>query len=479
MPLALTEVKDGVALAHHRLLDPITVLGRSEDADIVLAHQSCSRRHAAIYLHPLSVQDSSTHGTFVDKIKVLETADLRPGCVIQFGASTRLYFIEELLGDTTISNRPQPTGTTSHAPARPEPPQMQLPHNDNAPADETPSIDAFFSDESKVPRQYAKVWERYKANKCKLEHIQEESDRIRAKGELSDGQSRQLERNQEKEEHLRQVLEEAENHLLVNIFLAKPSSTVDRESYALEDEEVDDRTAQVSCRSKVDADTEASLTTKFKSLIIQLEKLQETTVLTERNRDQVRERVRRLTDAGDSEEAFFAQNDLDLLSERLEKLISEKHSVSASVTETVRLLKLANPKLLVDPVTGFVGTSALIPKTQANSSKTQANSSLMRAEFNESMPPPAIKMDEDDRMLPPPPKQTRPDRPTSVPRVVSSMDGQNDLKRKGTLAGLVDSSGLSGKQSTLQYPNVDTWKAPTNQDGSGTTKLNQKFAGRY
>lgn len=94
--------KDGVRL------DVITLgpgrthtIGRSEDAEIVVEHPSCSRRHASLHVdaHTLSVSltdEASAQGTYVDNIALAphQRKELHDGAKLQFGASSRSYLLQ-------------------------------------------------------------------------------------------------------------------------------------------------------------------------------------------------------------------------------------------------------------------------------------------------------------------------------------------------------------------------------------------------
>lgn len=541
----LTEIKGGVQVAQHRLHDPVTVLGRSEDADIILAHESCSRRHATIHIQPpsLFLQDSSTHGTIVDGKKVLQSTPLNAGDVIQFGASTRLYYIEELIEDSPLPQHAQPDQIL---PMPRETRQQEQPVEDASEEEEPPSLDSFLHDDSKIPERHHKEWERFKAARYKLEHIQQESERIRVKGELTEGQEKQLERNNEKEEHLQEQLSEMQESLLEKLFPKKIIKSAERESYLLDDDEVDDRTSnQTDGGVGCEAETEESLTRKFKALYRQMEAVEQASSGALHKLEKVTERVERLKKLGDDEEAFFAQNDVDLAQDELSKVKDQQHKLETSFNECCRLLKIVNPKLTVDQVTGYVGMGipAPVPKAQMQSiemppppckpsHQNNHNSHHSMGLINQMLPPPPPKrtrvlgpaMPATDetleelpvslkptgtgnlQMAPPAPTVCTMGPPTNkapqgtmvmgmpAPTVCTMGPLTNNFAR-GTMAGLTGDANIVartsnkkmesppslplGKTSASHSDKVDTWQAPKDQDGSGQTKLNQKFAGRY
>jgi hypothetical protein len=61
-------------------------------------------------------------------------------------------------------------------------------------------------------------------------------------------------------------------------------------------------------------------------------------------------------------------------------------------------------------------------------------------------------------------------------------DSRKHTKDKETINFTVPESRKETKEeqtATDSDPQVDVWQAPKDQDGSGITKLNAKFAGRY
>ncbi len=70
------------------LQDSSSLIGRSQNCDIQIEHDSLSREHARIVLKgdDISVQDlHSTNGTFVNERQIFETTNLSPGDVLRFG----------------------------------------------------------------------------------------------------------------------------------------------------------------------------------------------------------------------------------------------------------------------------------------------------------------------------------------------------------------------------------------------------------
>lgn len=137
------------------------------------------------------------------------------------------------------------------------------------------------------------------------------------------------------------------------------------------------------------------------------------------------------------------------------------------------------------------------PKSPQMEKKRKESSSM-------DMPPPPILPAPAMPSVPtmPPPKRSRVVGPSMKPPPASSGDGMdakkttNPKKPAGTLAFLssmtkdADNKGSNGKSGDEDGhqdakkkgaldPKKDVWQAPKDQDGSGYTKLNAKFAGRY
>jgi hypothetical protein len=98
------------------------------------------------------------------------------------------------------------------------------------------------------------------------------------------------------------------------------------------------------------------------------------------------------------------------------------------------------------------------------------------------MPPPAnFAMKSTSGSLQKQPAQPAPDfkRPASTTGTLAFIASMTHTKEN--TAGMKPSSSPVPKkvQKTVIDPKKDEWRAPQGQDGSGMTKLNAKFAGRY
>jgi hypothetical protein len=77
----------------HRLAAPVTVIGRSTEADIVLDDAGVSRRHAEVHLvdgRARVIDLGSTNGTFVDGERV-HAGNLTEGSTITVGRTRIIY----------------------------------------------------------------------------------------------------------------------------------------------------------------------------------------------------------------------------------------------------------------------------------------------------------------------------------------------------------------------------------------------------
>lgn len=207
---SLTEIKGGVQVAEHALnIGSCIILGRAADqVQIPLNHDSCSRQHARIAFDESGIpwlRDlQSTHGTVVNKKKLPRQAIGRhesdstkagsrgviiyPGDILQFGASTRLFCLEG----------PSEYGRESMKKSKPVLREnVPAPNEQIRPSDAPADLDSRDVAEDKslanireedIPDKHRKEWERLKALQYKLENISSESNRIRQKGELTEGE---------------------------------------------------------------------------------------------------------------------------------------------------------------------------------------------------------------------------------------------------------------------------------------------------
>jgi pSer/pThr/pTyr-binding forkhead associated (FHA) protein len=609
----LLEAKGGVELAKHALHRACTVLGRAVDmVDIPLQHESASRQHARIAFDssgtPWLRDLKSTHGTFCNKRKLppqavgkVETNScqtgargimLFPGNILQFGASTRIYCVEgpeafergaqELKLKQLNSVAVPPPTTLETETSKPE--DSIVSWGISMDDDEIPKDSIATSDDrtvpmdAPVPEKHRKMLERLNAHKYKISNLQTEDERIQRKGELSEGQERQLQRNAERETALVESIAELEEELYKKLH---PDEAPARHrkmasaAAAYDDDDMDfyDRTKDQS-NSVIDTEgeSEKTLTVKWKNIYKQQTQRVKQLEQAQAKEMALQERLGQLEAVGD-EESFFVQNDLQIAKEAVEKIETEQLEDKSTTMEIERLLKIVNPKLRVmDHESGYIGegppkqlkdpireppatanNDMMLPPTHIR----QEPSSPSNDAASLSMPPPPRAVPSSPPRAvhsPPPPPRTvhsppppasfhSPPPPASLSprqaRVVlpSSADGEPQHqpplesdrvmpppKRirvvgpgmpppavkgparpppQGTLAMLSahttaaapnshDSSSAFEKEKSANNvqkkknkapvvadPKKDEWRAPPGQDGSGITKLNAKFAGRY
>jgi pSer/pThr/pTyr-binding forkhead associated (FHA) protein len=249
----------------------------------------------------------------------------------------------------------------------------------------------------------------------------------------------------------------------------------------------------------------------------------------------LKQRIGQLEQVGDLEEIFFVQNNVDLANDALNKAETERDAIMRDVHETKKLLRIANPHW-VDKEShmdeGIQGTSTSFAMPPPPPQMTAA-----RMESRESIPPPQ-RSDESTEPIPADNgtcdvvtgdasidvqraglndfNQQAGQEPQSAARIErrsgamgpSRPPVDSNLATMSTLGVFRTSSGRSLQPANRSKPSLpnsdfvrpagapgenkigsprndssdskhDVWRAPKDQDGSGITKLNAKFAGRY
>ncbi|KAL7439019.1 hypothetical protein ACHAXM_007868 [Skeletonema potamos] len=409
-----------------------------------------------------------------------------PGDAIRFGWSTRLFVLEGPeefeRGATTTTTTTTIQGAAAspkgeeeeeevctwgmstvecsdeqeegygRQPPRPSSKSNNTNHDDNL----LPSIDSFFSSSSpttkyNIPNSLQQLYNQYQTKVYKLEAISTESKRISQKEdmgvELTDGQRNQLARNQDKLDALQRSVgglkDKIEEGMHVAIY-GKPANRQGQnkreERYGNEhdddEEENDDffdRTASSSKRQRRlqrdnnddgEADSEASLIQKWKVLLQSYSKQQNVVSSTMKRCNQLQIQIDSVVD---EEDAFFIQNDLNLVKDDVQKATRRLEEIEHELKDVERLLKIVNPKLSWDREEGLIGTDLQINvKTTNLAVQNSQHAANVDGEQNESivmMPPPPPKATaevtttySDAFDMPPPPMIT-----TAKP-AVSSLD---------------------------------------------------------
>ena len=646
---SLLEIKGGVECGTHPLKNATTTLGRATDVvDIGLAHESCSRQHARIAFDSQGncwLKDlGSTHGTTCNKRKLPTAAIgkvesnsnkagargimLFPGDVLQFGASSRLFCVQgpsEYDRGAYKANLLQQKQAAATDGIEEQQHQYQETDNhykkqetsggiswgmsmeDDAIQDDqhasSGSVDKTLPMELDVPEKHRKQFGRLNAMKYKLSNLETEDSRIRRKGELTDGQEKQLHRNQEREETLKKSIVDLEEALYDIIYPDKAALANEKKKKLAHkyDDEADgeddffDRTKHVEKDVVDDGESETTLIAKWEAQYEQQQYMIDSLLpRAEENVSVLKERLRRLEANGDDETAFFVKNDLDLANETFGKIQREQTKTQQTMDRIERLLNVVNSKIVTDRNSGYIG-EGIPPSPEARTTSNAVDdekpiNSITHQEhpemppppaelpaFERTMPPPTM---EHTKMLPPPlngvrmmptpsanssfanmpppsvglttspspPPPSRAPQPTMPPpkmqgnpkregagrfgnmnsimpppimpppkrkRVVGAPSGcaatipmmapspnsaSSAFARStgSTLAGIasmfrsngspksprqtIESShqkDLKSTSNSTMGSNEDVWQAPKDQDGSGITKLNAKFAGRY
>lgn len=577
---ALIEIKGGMEVAKHNLQQRATsIFGRALDmVHIPVNHESASRQHARIAFDSQGIpwlRDlKSTHGTFCNKRRLppevcgqlesnSEKAGSRgiivyPGDILKFGASTRSYFLE---GPPEFE-RGAMKAKMQQAMANCKGVALRRPEQDKKPAgdDDSPNpessswgitmeedvndgeeariIDKTLPMDMEVPDKHRKAFDRLNALKYKLSNLETEDGRIRRKGDLSQGQEKQLQRNAEKEEALKRSIEQLEEALYDKLYpetannVRKPANS--HQDFVDEDDDFFDRTKDKNDDILDSEESEATLVAKWKKIYEQKSHRESNRLPAAQHAiATLLQRLSTLEATGD-EEAFFVKNELALAKESHSKILSEQKTAMRNMEEIQKLLKIVNPKLRIDPDSGFIGeergpmvkekeegavkistTQTMLPPPRSTSSPRKRGMESGLERF--SMPPPmlpsptlqlqaALPCSSDgkasDILMPPPmppPKRKRVVGP-SMPLPQSSSEvlkpspsRQSSARQRGTLSFLSSIAKSTTKRPDESIEVVeareskktpidsrkDMWRAPDGQDGSGITKLNAKFGGRY
>jgi pSer/pThr/pTyr-binding forkhead associated (FHA) protein len=563
----LLEIKGGVEVAKYPLHSrKCTILGRAADqVHIPLSHESISRQHARIAFDSQGIpwlRDlQSTHGTTCNKKRLpplavgkqetnVRTKGARgvmiyPGDVLQFGASTRIYCVEgpaEFERGAIQARQIQQEQLQQQHMEQPAPTTERNNRDDeDHRGDETdqvaPNHPKIVPMDAEVPEKHRKSLERLNAMKYKLKNLETEDDRIRRKGDLSEGQERQLQRNAEKEKALQQSIAELETELYDKLHPEqRPTGTKSHEGHGNDDEDDDDffdRTKREHKSVVQDGESEATLISKWKQIHKEYSERQATSIqAAQATLGQLEDRHAELLELGDTEEAFFVQNNVQLAKDALDKLLKEQKVAEENMSEIEGILRIVNSKITIDRNRGYIGvgepprmkpmeemgppssftSAAAIPSRI--SIKKSIEDDLTQGEhrpFSMAPPPPRTQkspthstvdhVPPNETVLPdmamPPPKRKRVVGPAMPPpwEGANTRDDNPKPVRKGyvqgTAAFLSSSTAASYEEQkkeklpTAQEAKVgvdlrkDEWRAPAEQDGSGITKLNAKFAGRY
>ena len=595
----LLEIKQGSLLFTYSLNELASnrsgciSFGRMDDSsfvDIVTAHESCSRLHARLAFDAsgnLWLRDlKSNNGTFVNdarlppeacgKVEAMKGSKedgtrgsrgvmVYPGDVLKFGASTRIYCVEgpeefdrdarrkqadsnivpksmdANSGDNDENQQTVPELECSWGMAVDEEP-LQDEHETARNVDPNlPSLEAFFSPSSNytIPSSLQQLYKTYQMKQFKLQAIQTETGRIVQKEdrgvELTDGQTRQVEKNRERMDtlekdldHLTIKIEEGIYGVIhgVQINLKKRSNA---QSTNKDDDADDfyDRTAQNEKKQRTNndkAESEQSLIQKWESLYNSHKK--QLVAISSAESKNVRIK-REISEMEDDEEAFFLQNDLTLAKEELAKLKSAFENIEKEWSDTEYLLKIVNPKLTWRREDGWIGVQSEERATGEGIYSHNETTDAVKTEESIMMPPPSKIIAESSESsfrestenqaapyslpiscenstsvnptMPPPLNVTPQARPiNNKPKAATNKRHIGPARPSstiGTLAALQQAATVELKDNHMNLsqthtqvhnptvqaydPRKDEWSAPKDQDGSGRTALHDKFKGKY
>ena len=526
----LLEIKAGQVIDTHLLTAALITFGRAADVvTIPLAHESCSRLHARMAFdvtgRPWLRDLASTHGLTVNRQELppeasskLEPTDstmkgsrgimLFPGDMIQFGASSRIYVLEgpakmergamemkEKLG--MIQQQQIPASNSLRRP-------REDPSIDDPETEVDPSVALAKLDPSQLSEGLRKQYESIVTKKAKLEHVEIEAERIQCKGELTEGQKRQLTINRERVTKLQEEIAEAEDDLYQKIY-GKSKKRQEQQFAANDEDDVDDRTTrkQPTTVWSQDAESESSLTAKWISLQEQWIKSQHSFKKAQLLLSQVQQKGHSLSQ--DDDELFYLQNELDLARDNIAKADEKMEWIHSELNVVERLLLVVNGKLKFDRESGLIGTyipdvslpvEAMLSPFVVIPTPTKNSGDMMPPPFRseQSLQAPinatTTCMPNPNEMLPPAKRVRHDGTPITLSTVQTEQQSlvKGPLRRTpiGTLAFLsprrsstIESVPSEVNGQTTMDGKKDMWVAPKGQDGSGKTKLNVKFAGRY
>jgi hypothetical protein len=394
-----------------------------------------------------------------------------------------------------------------------------------------------------VPNQHRKLYESIEAKKYKLANIQLEMQRIQNKAsseELTNGQSKQLESLEKREKDLLQQLSELEMNLREKMDSSGGHSPAKRGRHVDEDDVDDfyDRTcpkrAKMNEEQHTAAETATSLMERCKTLFVAWKAGKTKSEMLKKKVDGIEQRLQSTGQA--DEDFFFIKNDLDLAMDEYMAAVTSVQSVVEEIDEVEKLLRIVNDKIIIDRELAFVGDEAK-HRALVDSQNEQVAGSKVAASSNDemvmpptrimpevipmeqfAMPPPValpirtVVSTFQSPMPPPIPKATTGTVPEiSKPKIVDVKAPQPSTEKampserkirgperpaQGTLSFISadakkGAAQKNGEKKTMKYASKpstsingfdskkDEWVAPKGQDGSGITKLNAKFQGRY
>ena len=516
---SILEIKSGVEIAEHNLTvkskrpnSRIIVIGRAADqVDIEMQHESISRFHARIAFDkegetPWIRDLSSTHGVFVNKRllpaitigreeSMSTTAGSRgvilyPDDIIQFGASSRLFCV---VGPHEFSRMKEIHGKSYESTGMTTLQNNLVLDSFDAFSNNEDNDDngAFLSDE-KIPESLRPEWEKLKALQFKMENIGNESERIQMKGDidtLSTGQAKQLERNNERITALKEQIYMRESELYRKI--DSNSSDVHRISKKTKAELHDDDDDCVFDRTRADnetfveinegGETAETLMAKWIDLHKEVDEVASKLIILGQKETRLEQK---LNADGD---VFFIENDLNLVRETKQKLQQAHVVLLKHLGEIEEMINVANPKLRKssDGLSWSDPTSISEKETTDSSVEVSTHSPMEKHKLSFSEKA-SEQPQHQSTMNPLSKRQKRSNVAGTSGTVALLAKAKKSFNKQQQEEQVVLESNVRPVKSeanhnieVLNEGQHDHWQAPKDQDGSGKTKLNAKFAGRY
>lgn len=284
------------------------------------------------------------------------------------------------------------------------------------------------------------------------------------------------------------------------------------------------------------AETEQSLIEKCTALFDQMKHKKGITRDKEKKLKAIEEQLQSIGE--DNDEHFFVNNKLELAKEEFNSATDIIRSIDKDITEIEEIFKYSDNKIVVDRELMFVGSDTEHAQRLSCITEHKLKEESVN-EFHMIMPPPmsrgVLNKNGIDNLMPPPSHTSS---PTKKCQGVKNNDGVGEGSReicgaavkvqreiadelkikertkkqkaiKGPMRPQLGSQGTLSivKELLLEKGNkhdkharrlvthdnepldstnqnnvdqkIDEWVAPSNQDGSGKTKLNDKFRGRY
>jgi pSer/pThr/pTyr-binding forkhead associated (FHA) protein len=526
---SLIEIKNGVEVAEHNLTrklkhpkSKITVMGRATDeVDVVLNHDSISRFHARLAFDKESgtpwLRDlSSTHGVLVNKRRLPDNTIgqnetmssisgsrgviVFPNDIIQLGASTRYFVVagpEDFNRDAVHSSKASLQQLSEGATAALTDDVVQsnsIDHIDTTDDFDNNDKSTMILSDDNIPERLRPKWEKIKAMQYKLENIEAESERIRAKGDvdaLSDGQVKQLERNNQRIASLKDMITEKEAELHQ---WSLPTNQPQQRSHQTTDDDDDgvfDCTVVTNkqyLELDEDGETLNTLMVKWNDL---LKKRNDIT-----NKSEILSQTEaslELSKSGSKADVddFFIQNDLSLIKDTKQKLQQEMATLLKHLHEVEEMIQVVDPKLKIssdgstwsneDIVDDRHGEKIMNDQIQGMDPSADAFDSFSKESKMFPSLSEELEITSQQSTMAPPLKRAKTSKISATAGTLAiikatntSSKEPNDKSRERNQ--LADEVNYKAQVNADQH---DTWQVPSDQDGSGMTKLNAKFSGRY